>query len=161
MLEYVRIDRSPVRFRPRRWIIEPSAEKQRYHDQGQGNAPFHGISLPATGQARLRRFFKVWQGSHRGAMVSCWLVATACVFANLTAEAQPDILTLTMSSGGDQPISILMMLKLANRTVRGIGLPGLIDYPLRITTVDDKKIAFSGTEEFFAHNLQHGRYRGS
>ena len=68
------------------------------------------------------------------------------------AEAQPDILTLTcngtMSSGGDQPISILMMLNLANRTVRGIGLPGLIDYPIRITTVDDKKITFSSTEAF-------------
>jgi hypothetical protein len=83
--------------------------------------------------------------------ISRWLIAAAFVLVSPTAKTQSEVITLkcngTMSSGGDQPISILMMLNLADRTVRGIGLPGLIDYPIKITSADDTTIAFSGAEE--------------
>jgi hypothetical protein len=54
----------------------------------------------------------------------------------------------TTSEGiNEQTNSAPILADLATHVIRGIGLAGLMDFPVRITTADDSTIAFSGSEQ--------------
>lgn len=89
-----------------------------------------------------------------GALALAWAFATS-------AQAQPATLTLackgttTDSSAPDakQPFSTSIMLDFNARAVQGFGQSGLIDYPIRITAMNDVTIAFQGQHALSSSTL--------
>jgi hypothetical protein len=86
---------------------------------------------------------------------SRWLIVAAITLASQAAEAQQSALTLackgTMTSALDekpQPVSMGIIVNFTTRTVAGFGSPGALDYPVKITGVDDVTVMFGGSARF-------------
>jgi hypothetical protein len=90
-------------------------------------------------------------------LVSRWLIVTAVILASQTAEAQQsNTLTLackgtaTGDDGKPDPISMGIIINLTAGTVQGFGLPGVMDYPLKMTSTNDVRVPFSGSQELIS-----------
>jgi hypothetical protein len=90
-------------------------------------------------------------------LVSRWLIVAAIVLASQTAEAQQQkALTLsckgtaTGDHGKPDPISMGIIIDLTAGTVQGFGLPGVMDYPLKMTATNDVRVPFSGSQELIS-----------
>jgi hypothetical protein len=76
---------------------------------------------------------------------------------SISAQAQPATLTLackgtttvTTMDAKPEPISMGIIVNFTARTVQGFLSPGaLMDYPVKITAVNDVIVAFSGSEDY-------------
>jgi hypothetical protein len=83
------------------------------------------------------------------------LIAAVVILASQAAQAQQTALTLackgTMTSALDekpQPVSMGIVVNFTTRTVAGFGSPGMLDYPVKITGVDDVTVVFGGSARF-------------
>jgi hypothetical protein len=90
-------------------------------------------------------------------LVSHWLIVAAVILASQTAEAQqPTTLTLackgtaTGDDGKPDTISMGIIINLTAGTVQGFGLAGVMDYPLKMTTTNDVRVPFSGSQELIS-----------
>jgi hypothetical protein len=72
-----------------------------------------------------------------------------------TAQAQPGPLTLACKGtttnswtpdAKPEPISMGIIVNLSARTVQGFGVPGLNDYPIKITAANDATVMFEGQQ---------------
>ena len=90
-------------------------------------------------------------------LVSRLLIALVVMLAGQTAEAQQQkALTLackgtaTGDDGKPDPISMGIIINLTAGTVQGFGLPGVMDYPLKMTATNDVRVPFSGSQELIS-----------
>src|SRR5262245_10367211 len=84
------------------------------------------------------------------------IIALAVMLVGLpTAQAADTTLTLackgTTTSGLEdakpEPISMGIIVNFTNRTVQGFGIPGFMDYPVKITAWNDVTVVFSGSSD--------------
>jgi hypothetical protein len=82
------------------------------------------------------------------------MILAACL-STMALAADTGMLTLVCkgtTAGGDGsnrlPISMAVIVNFSTGTVQGFGVPGFIDFPVKITGTDDATIGFYGSGEF-------------
>jgi hypothetical protein len=54
-----------------------------------------------------------------------------------------------MEDAKPEPISMGIIVNFVARTVQGFGSPSFMDYPVKITGINDVTVEFGGSQEFF------------
>jgi hypothetical protein len=84
------------------------------------------------------------------------IIVTVLMLASLTSLQAQVGAALTLACNGAtsdemsedakrEPISMGIIVNFTTRTVQGFGAPGLLDYPVKVTGVDDVTVVFSGS----------------
>jgi hypothetical protein len=95
---------------------------------------------------------------------SCIIALNAMVAVlSTTVQAADESLTLACKGTAtwtsmeedakSEPVSMGIILNFTKKTVHGFGTPGLMDYPVNITGVDEASVAFGGYREYGATTL--------
>jgi hypothetical protein len=107
------------------------------------------------------------------------IIVTVLMLASLTSLQAQVGAALTLACNGAtsdemsedakrELISMGIIVNFTTRTVQGFGAPGLLDYPVKVTGVDDVTVVFSGSrtirwgfdEYQWHHRPHHGRRAG-
>jgi hypothetical protein len=82
------------------------------------------------------------------------IALAAMVVSTAARAAEPATLTLACQGTATantedakpEPVSMGIIINFTNRTVQGFGYPGLSDFPVKITAMNEVTVAFGGSE---------------